>query len=181
MFSALSGIKKFLAAAAASCIAAAIALGGYFAAVKYAETNWRVLAESRRELIRLEKRRAAISEAGRTFPDLERERGIIQGAFVDPLQPLPLIESIEALGRRDRVKTELALASTPEGRRGEEYALSAQGSFRDIMPFLAHLESLPFLVEIRDAEFERIAQAAASKNPPPASIAMSATIRIIRR
>lgn len=181
MFSALSGIKKFLAAATASCVAAAIALGGYFAAVKYAKTNWRVLAESRRELIRLEKRRAAISEAGRTFPDLERERGIIRGAFVDPLQPLPLIESIEALGRRDGVRTELALASTPEGRRGEEYVLSAQGSFRDIAPFLAHLEFLPFLVEIRDAEFERIAQAVASKNPPPAPIAMSATIRIIRR
>ncbi len=180
MFSTSPGVKKFLATAAAAFIVTTGAFGGYLAAVQYAETSWHVLAGARQELIQLEKRRMALTVASRTFPDFGRKREIIQAAFIDPSEPLPLIESIEGLGRRDGVITKLTLAATPGGAGGEEYVLSVNGSFHNVMSFLAHLESLRFLAELRDTELDRIAPVSAEKTAPP-SIAMSTTIRLIPR
>ncbi len=114
--------------------------------------DWYILSSSRREFETSEKQRNVLAEAVRSLELLTPERDLIRTSFTDPANPLPLIETIENLGRRLGVRVNLALVGS-EG--SPSYAVTAEGTFPEVLQFLDRLESLPFLVQFGDVRIVR--------------------------
>lgn len=157
--------KFWLAVFAALAVLAAFSALAVFE-LRYIRLSWEVLSSARREFSDLEKRRGNLTEAAEALGRLEPQRQLLRSGFAVPDQPLPFIESVESLGRRFGLKTELSLAGGPGEGGVQTYSVSAVGTFRQAMSFLRNLESLPFLIEPGDAEmrlFEGVIDETAGK------------------
>lgn len=140
--------------------------------------NAKVLAEARKELAVLELERKEIFAAERVIERLEREQSFIAASFANPADPLPFIQALEGLGRRSGLKLDLALASGVGPARSEAYVLSTTGTFPAIVSFFKSLESLPFLIQVGNAELVQVdAGVTQAKSGPLVRLAV--TIRII--
>ena len=175
------GIRRFwLVAISVAAVVSALASVDVFL-FQYIRSTWEVVAGARAERARLERQQADVIEASRAAERLQLESALIQGSFADPSTPLPVIETIEALGARLGVRTELALGGLSAGGVGrgsarvEEYRLSAEGAFPNVVAMFERLESLPFLVELRDASLDRIGDV----SPGEPLVRLTATIRLI--
>lgn len=155
--------SKFLVVVILTAATVASALGAAAFGARYAIINWRILSSARRELYDLEKRHRAISEAAGDMRRLEPELKFINSILVNPVEPLPFIESIESLGRKTGVEVELSLISGPDNT--QNYMLAATGEFSKIMSFFKNLESLPFWFELQDSGISAISEKEKEKSP----------------
>lgn len=169
------GERKFwIAVSAATAVVLALALAALLA-VRAIYADWRLHAEAGRELARLEGKRGAVLAASSARRRLGEEERLIRSSFVNPADPLPFIEAVEALGRRFGLKVELAVGS--QGSGGSAYLVRTRGSFRQVMPFFQKLESFPFLISIGDSEMrvgEEAALSGSLKSDP--TVELNATI-----
>ena len=169
------------AAAAGAAVMAVLA----FLAVRSVAAHWALIASAERERAAIERGRGDAEAVRRAIELLKAETGIIRAGFADPKSPLPFIEAIEELGRRSGLKVDLALGSG-SGSGAGGYLLRAEGSFREIFSFLGHLESLPFLAELGNAEIVRLGGGEAeapskksSKAPPEPLLRLTLGLGIV--
>lgn len=161
----ISAVQRFwIAAFLAFAVVLALGLVA-FAALAYVRRTEAALAQAQAELARLEASRGAINAAVALLSRLNREEELIRSAFADPADPLALIERVEDTGRRSGVKVELALVAGSAGAAGRSYTASASGPYRQVMAFLGHLETLPFLIAVGDIEI-RLAESASQEREP---------------
>lgn len=168
---AFSGIpgKFWLTVFTALAVLAALSALAVFE-LRYVRVSWEVLSSGRRELSDFERESGNLTAAAGALERLAPEQELLRSSFADPQEPLAFIESIESLGRRFGLKLELSLAGGQGGDSVQAYAVTAAGTFRPAMSFFRNLESLPFLIELGDAEmrlFEGVMDETAKKKSEP--------------
>lgn len=154
--------SKFLVVVILTAAAVLFAIGASSFGARYVIMNWRILNAARQELYNLEKQHKEISEAADGIQRLEPELKFINSSFVNPVEPLPFIESIESLGRKTGVEVELSLISGPDNT--QNYMLAATGEFNKTMAFFKNLELLPFWFELQDSGISAISEKEKEKN-----------------
>ncbi|MBI4132880.1 MAG: hypothetical protein HY473_02240 [Candidatus Sungbacteria bacterium] len=171
----MSSRRKFWLLTLLVAVLLAFALGAGIAGVEYVRRAWWELAASRAEIERLAGEREAVTAAGRALVELSEDEALIRASFATPADALPFIESIEGLGRRSGVRAELSIA----GGKGdpEEYSLAATGPFRSVFMFFKHLESLPFLTQLSNAELQRSESMRSDSTEP--TVRFTVTVRIV--
>lgn len=170
-------VKRFWLVAALMTGGIFVAIAANVFAVRSIIANWRTLSISQRDLAASEAERARISGDARSLATLSREQSAIEDAIVDPANPLPFIETIEELGRRLGVRSNLAIANGT-GAKPDSFEVTADGPFLNVYSFLQGLESLPFLVEFGDVELRRIGGGLAEVASRPDGALSSATVRL---
>lgn len=147
------GKKRFWTAAALAATAVAGMAALEVSGLAIVRRDARVLAGARRELALREEQQRDLIAAGRILNRLEPERSLLATSFADPAEPLAFIETIERLARRFGGRVELRL--TGEENRADAYDIVLDGPFPGALAFLEHLESLPYLVELGEADLRR--------------------------
>lgn len=150
-------LTPFIKLVVASTVCFLFLVGGVSVAILTlgsVRSSWQVLGQAHAELAALEHIRARTAANFEELETLRLEMASIESVYVNSENPLPFIEAIESLGTRTGVKVELSIAQGAGGE-GENYRLSAAGSFHSTMTFFKTLESLPFIVEFGDISLRR--------------------------
>lgn len=177
--------RKFWITVAVASLSAVAMAAVALLAVRLIAANWALIASSERERMAIERGRDDAAAVGRALELLRAETDEIKAGFADPKSPLPFIETIEELGKRSGLKVDLALGSG-SGSGAGGYMLRAEGSFRGIFAFLGHLEALPFLAELGNAEIVRVSggdqeapSKGSSKAPPEPLLRLALSLGIV--
>ncbi|RJQ37559.1 hypothetical protein C4552_00800 [Candidatus Parcubacteria bacterium] len=146
--------QQFWIVAAAMGLVALGAIIAFVFAVQYVLQEWDVLAAARAGLGGDEAVRRGVGVANDLLVQNANDLAVLESSFADPKNPLPFIESIEALGRRLGVRAELTLTSGSD-TLADRYQINADGEFIRVMAFLRSLEALPFLIVLGDVTISR--------------------------
>ena len=152
--------RHLLATAAIAVLAVLVGFGAILWTADYMSQSAEVLATAHGELLALGEEHAAVGRSREALAGLVVEQTAIASSFVQPQDPLPLIERIEALGKALGVLTELAVSPSGES---DTYVLTAAGSFTSISAFLGALEHFDFFLALGEAEIRRAERPAGVK------------------
>ena len=172
-------VKTFWFMAGGALVAVVLASGLGFGMIRYIQSKEETLRGLEAELALLEEQRSGAFAAAKVLGAVERDRTVIEASVADPAQPLPFIESIEGLAKRSGVRLELGVAAGQGQARAAEYSLAVDGPFQSVVAFLRDLELLPFLIELRGAELNRLGASPAGPAGGEALVRLTTAILIV--
>lgn len=175
----LRGPRQFWIFLVAATILVGAAASLYLYGIFFIVHDWALLSEARRDLANAEVAQRNLNGAEQKLAVLGPEVAVMRASFADPQDPLPFIETVELLGRRLGVKTELTLASPASVGQADTYLVVVSGPFPKVATFLKFLEAFPFLVTLGDAEITRTGAITEISAPSGDSVRLSVAVKIL--
>lgn len=128
---------------------------GFFVLYKEINNNEKITGENELKLQKEIEKTESIKLLNSSIKKIESERDLIETHFAHGSNVVPFLNTMESLGNKAGVKTEVTLVDIPKESRSLVIEMNTLGSFEGIYKFLLLLENSQYQLEILSMDIQK--------------------------